>query len=69
MTFTVHDGSDGVEMLSGEDVLDEIYDLIAARLPQMAIDDPVRACLMRLAPVLGSSVGRPPVRLLGPEVA
>lgn len=58
--LTGHDGGKrDDDALTGEHVLNEIYDLIRRRLPLIPLDDPARTCLAALAPALGESLGRP----------
>lgn len=65
MALTAYDG--GREgRLSGEEVLDELFDLIRLRLPRLAPEDPVHGSLSRLAPYLGQSLGRPTVEIVPP---
>jgi len=47
--LTLHDG-EGAGYRSGEDFLDEVFDLIRCRLPELHPSDPVRVALSRLAP-------------------
>lgn len=48
------------ELVTGQQVLNEILDLITRRLPQLAADDPARPGLAAFAPALGAALGRPP---------
>lgn len=56
----VHDGGcDADGNISGESVLNEIFDLLRHRLPLLAATDPARPHLAALAPALGDALGRP----------
>ncbi len=48
--------------IDGGSVLNEILDLVCARLPHIPADDPVRPHLAALAPLLGRELGHPPLR-------
>lgn len=50
----------------GEQVLNEILDLLNDRLPSIPTDDPTRPHLAVLAPALSAALGRPPARLAWP---
>jgi hypothetical protein len=63
MALTVHHGESGEGVISGQQVLEEICDLIAGALPRMAPDDVVRPYLARALPQLSTELGRSPVRL------
>lgn len=52
----------GRDIISGDQLLSEILDLIEAGLPRLALDDPVRAHLAPLAPTMAADLGRPAVR-------
>jgi hypothetical protein len=57
--LTVHPGGAGHGQVTGEAVLNEIFDLIRHRLPLLDPTDPVRPHLAALAPVLAEELGRP----------
>lgn len=57
--LTVHDGGAGADTLTGGEVLNEIFDLIARSLPRIPLDDPVRPHLAGLAPLMAAGLGRP----------
>jgi hypothetical protein len=57
--LTVHDGGADHGQVTGETVLNEIFDLIRHRLPLLDPTDPVRPHLAALAPVLAEGLGRP----------
>jgi hypothetical protein len=56
--LTVHDGQSD-SGITGEFVLNEIFDLIRRRLPMLPATDPARPHLAALAPALGDALGRP----------
>jgi hypothetical protein len=46
---------------SGVDLMNEVFDLLAHRVPHLALDDSYRPRLMAVLPQMGSRLGRPPV--------
>ena len=60
---TIYDGGREAD-LTGEEVLEEVFDLIRRLLPRLHPDDPVRASFLRLAPMLGTSLGHSLVALV-----
>lgn len=52
------------EAVTGESLLNEICDLIEARLPGIPLDDPARRTLSALTPALAAALGRRPARAL-----
>jgi len=44
---------------SGEQLANDVYDLIRTRMPQVGLDDPLRATLERTMPALGEALGMP----------
>lgn len=57
--LTALDGGAKPAAITGEQVLNEILDLITDRLPHLALDDPARPRLAAFAPALGAALGRP----------
>src|SRR5436305_1230704 len=57
--LTVHEGGRGADMVTGETVLNEVFDLIRLRLPFIGASDPARPYLAALAPALAEALGRP----------
>lgn len=57
--LTAHDG--GGEQDSGEQLLNDVFDLIRRRLPRLACDDPVRVSLTAVMPELARRLDRPHV--------
>lgn len=53
------DAVEGAAKVTGESVLNEVYDLIRHRLPHLQPDDPARPYLAALGPALGEALGRP----------
>jgi hypothetical protein len=49
------------EYREGQEVRDELFELISERIPEMHPSDPVRIRLAELAPHFGNSLGRPRV--------
>jgi len=64
MKLTAYDGNREGLLSGGKEVVDEIYDLIRARLPRLAADDPVRRSLSRVAPGLAEALDRPVVEIV-----
>lgn len=62
MALTSYDGGGGG--LSGDQVLDEVFDLISRRLPRLRPDDPVREILGACLPGVARDLGRPIVQLV-----
>lgn len=56
--LTAHKGGHSDE-ITGETVLNEVFDLLRHRLPHVAASDPARPHLVALAPLLGDALGRP----------
>lgn len=54
-----HDGGKGRDEVTGESVLNEVYDLLRRRLPSVDPSDRLRPTLMRFLPLLGEALGRP----------
>lgn len=49
----------GPDQDTGEALLNDVFDLIAERLPRLPLDDPARPALAVLCPLMGQSLGRP----------
>lgn len=49
----------------GGDLAEEIYELVAERLPRLPVDDPLRPTLHALLPRIADALGRPPVTRIG----
>ena len=68
--LTALDG--GGETYGGEQLVNDVFDFIRRSLPRLAADDPYRAPLLAMMPVLAEQLGRPlvlPVRASQPEQA
>ena len=52
------DGGGGQPHYTGDDLMNEVYELMLNRLPQLAVDDPDRPRVMRLLPAMASALGR-----------
>lgn len=60
--LTVHEGGkQPVGHQAGQDLLEDVFDLIRRRLPALAVDDPVRIRLAKILPLLGRHLGRAPL--------
>lgn len=55
----------GEPSLDGLALLEDVYDLMRRRLPQLDPDDPVRLRLQPLLPALGHALGRPRLTRVG----
>lgn len=55
--LTGHDGGATGEY-TGEALMNEVFDLMRRRLPELLPDDPYRARLMVLLPPMGAALGR-----------
>lgn len=63
--LTSLDGGADATLYDGEELLNEVFDLMRRRLPKIPVDDPARPALTALLPALAESLGRPlvvPVR-------
>jgi hypothetical protein len=58
-SLTTVDGGQQAGDLTGEELLTEVFDLIARLVPRLAMDDPARPSLVSILPKLGPVVGRP----------
>jgi hypothetical protein len=65
MTLTAVPKPTGEGSDSGESLLNDVFDLIAERLPQLPLDDPTRPALAATLPLLGAGLGRPRAMLVG----
>lgn len=52
------DGGAGQPHYTGDDLMNEVYELMLTRLPQLAVDDPDRPRVMRLLPAMATALGR-----------
>jgi hypothetical protein len=57
--LTALEGGASNGSITGEQVLNEILDLLTDRLPRLALHDPARPHLAAFAPALGAALGRP----------
>jgi hypothetical protein len=58
--LTAIDGQAGrAPQITGETVLNEVFDLVRRRLPYLSATDPARPHLAALAPALAEALGRP----------
>jgi len=55
----------GVDPNTGAALLNDVFDLISGRLPQLPLDDPARPSLAALCPMLAQALGRPRMALIG----
>ena len=55
----------GVDPNTGAALLNDVFDLLSSRLPQLPLGDPARPALAALCPMLAQALGRPRARLIG----
>ena len=63
-TLTVHSGGIGSSWDAGDELLNDLFDLIASRLAGLANDDPVRGIFRDMLPAFARQLGRPVVELV-----
>jgi hypothetical protein len=51
-----------VSVYTGNDLVDEMYELMASRLPMLSRDDPKRQVFVDTVRDMGAALGRPAVR-------
>lgn len=49
-------------MIAGEQLMNDVYDLLCDRLPELPLEDPYRWQILELLPQLGRTLGRSPLR-------
>jgi hypothetical protein len=53
---------------TGEALANDLYDLIAERLPRIPMDDPAREVFARHLPAVGDALGRPRALLIEGDI-
>jgi hypothetical protein len=65
-TLTPYKGP-AADWSAGERLLNDVFELVRARLPELAPDDPVRESFAKVLPDVGRSLGRPLIGSVGEQ--